>query len=36
VAPLRPFTPDERRRHAGAIARKQARAALEVRSDEQP
>ena len=35
VPPLRPFTPDERRRHAGAIARKQARAALEVRPDEQ-
>ena len=34
VAQLRPFTPDERRRHAGALARKQARAALEVRSDE--
>ena len=36
VPPLRPFTPDERRRHAAAIARKQARAALEARSDEQP
>ena len=34
VAPLRPFTPDERRRHASAIARKQARASLEVRPDE--
>lgn len=30
VAPLRPFTPDERRRHAAAIARKQARASLET------
>ncbi|MEE8613841.1 MAG: hotdog domain-containing protein, partial [Roseateles sp.] len=29
VPPLRPFTPDERRRHAAAIARKQARASLE-------
>jgi len=35
VAPLRPFTPDERRRHAAALARKQARASLEVRPDEQ-
>ena len=34
VAPLRPFTPEERRRHASAIARKQARASLEVRPDE--
>jgi acyl-CoA hydrolase len=29
VPPLRPFTPDERRRHAAALARKQARAQLE-------
>ena len=40
VPPLRPFTPDERRRHAAAIARKHSRAALEVRpddrTDEQP
>ena len=36
VPPLRPFTPDERHRHAGAIARKQARAALEVRPDVKP
>jgi acyl-CoA hydrolase len=34
VAPLRPFTPDERRRHAAALARKQARASLEAPSDE--
>lgn len=34
VPPLRPFTPDERRRHAAATARKQSRAALEVKSDE--
>ena len=29
VPPLRPFTPEERSRHAAAIARKQARASLE-------
>jgi len=34
VPPLRPFTPDERRRHASAIARKQARAALEAKPNE--
>jgi acyl-CoA hydrolase len=33
VPPLRPFTPEERQRHASAIARKQARAALESRTD---
>ena len=33
VPPLRPFTPDERRRHDAAIARKQARALLEQRGD---
>ena len=32
VPPLRPFTPEERQRHANAIARKQARAALESSS----
>ena len=31
--PLLPCTPDERRRHAAAIARKQARAALEPRPE---
>ncbi|PZP30132.1 MAG: acyl-CoA thioesterase [Roseateles depolymerans] len=30
VAPLRPFTPEERRRHEAALARKKARAALET------
>jgi len=34
VPPLRPFTPDERRRHASAIARKQARASLEAKPNE--
>lgn len=34
VPPLRPFTPDERRRHAAALARKRARASLQARSDE--
>ncbi|HEY9110031.1 MAG TPA: acyl-CoA thioesterase [Roseateles sp.] len=36
VPPLRPFTPEERQRHANAIARKQARAALEARSEARP
>ena len=34
VPPLRPFTPDERRRHASAIARKAARASLEHKPHE--
>ncbi len=33
VPPLRPFTPEERSRHAAAIARKQARAQLDARPD---
>ena len=36
VPPLRPFTPEERQRHASAIARKQARAALESKSPARP
>lgn len=36
VPPLRPFTPEERSRHAAAIARKQARAALETPRDTTP
>ena len=32
VPPLRPFTPDERRRHAAAIVRKQLRRELEQRA----
>ena len=36
VPPLRPFTPEERSRHAAAIARKQARAALETPRDKPP
>ncbi len=36
VPPLRPFTPEERSRHAAAIARKQARASLEGQPDAQP
>jgi acyl-CoA hydrolase len=32
VAPLRPFTPDEKRRHAAALVRKQLRQELEQRS----
>jgi acyl-CoA hydrolase len=32
VAPLRPFTPDERRRHAAALVRKQLRQEPEQRS----
>ena len=31
VAPLRPFTPDERRRHAAAIVRKEMRLEMEKR-----
>ena len=31
VAPLRPFTPDERRRHAAAIVRKEMRIEMEKR-----
>ena len=31
VAPLRPFSPDERRRHAAAVVRKQMRAEQEQR-----
>ena len=34
IAPLHPTTPDERRRQSAALARKQARAALEARPDE--
>ena len=33
VPPLRPFTPDERRRHAAALARKQLRQELQQRHD---
>ena len=33
VPPLRPFTPDEQRRHAAATARKQLRRELELRED---
>ncbi|MBI5719558.1 MAG: acyl-CoA thioesterase [Burkholderiales bacterium] len=32
VSPLRPFTPDERRRHAAAVERKELRRELEQRS----
>ena len=32
VPPLRPFTPDERRRHAAAVARKQLHRELEQRA----
>jgi acyl-CoA hydrolase len=32
VAPLRPFTPDEKRRHSAALVRKQLRQELEQRS----
>jgi acyl-CoA hydrolase len=34
VAPLRPFSPDERRRHAAAIVRKELRRELERRAAE--
>jgi acyl-CoA hydrolase len=34
VAPLRPFSPDERRRHAQALERKQLRHELAKRSQE--
>jgi acyl-CoA hydrolase len=33
VPPLRPFTPDERRRHAAAVARKRSRDSLESAPD---
>jgi acyl-CoA hydrolase len=33
VPPLRPFTPDEKRRHAAAVARKELRRALQKRFD---
>ncbi|HEY0953505.1 MAG TPA: acyl-CoA thioesterase [Roseateles sp.] len=36
VPPLRPFTPEERQRHASAIRRKQARAALESSAQASP
>ncbi len=34
VAPLRPFTPDEKRRHAAALLRKQLRQEMELRQRE--